>query len=229
MATEFSRTLALLRREKKTSQRAAARDLGISQALLSHYETGAREPGLPFIIKACDYYGVTADYILGRTMLRDGKGVGELHDIESEKQNRLGKLSASALLGRKMVTNAVTLLYDIAGKSGHTGLVSEITALFAGAVYKVFRALYSASGSNPESYFSIPPESYVPVSSAEMALSEARMLALLNSSKDAPDLPELSNDMLAKEYPQLIQSLLTLTHQAGERGTGAAKSRRADR
>ena len=42
-------------------------DLHISQALLSHYENGAREPGLPFLCRACDYYGVTADYILGRS------------------------------------------------------------------------------------------------------------------------------------------------------------------
>ena len=36
MATEFSRTLSLLRQERGVSQRTAAKDLGISQALLSH-------------------------------------------------------------------------------------------------------------------------------------------------------------------------------------------------
>ncbi len=63
----FSQILAQLRREKGVSQRRAASDLHISQALLSHYENGAREPGLSFVCRACDYYGVTADYILGRT------------------------------------------------------------------------------------------------------------------------------------------------------------------
>ena len=58
MASDFSRTLALLRREKKISQRTAAGDLGVSQALLSHYENGLREPGLPFVVRAADYYGV---------------------------------------------------------------------------------------------------------------------------------------------------------------------------
>jgi len=42
---EFSRTLSLLRQEKGVSQRAAAGALGISQALLSHYENVIREPG----------------------------------------------------------------------------------------------------------------------------------------------------------------------------------------
>ena len=58
MNAEFSRTLSLLRQEKGVSQRTAAGVLGISQALLSHYENGIREPGLTFVVKACDYYGV---------------------------------------------------------------------------------------------------------------------------------------------------------------------------
>ena len=67
MNADFSRTLALLRQEKGISQRKAAKELGISQALLSHYENGIREPGLAFVKKACDYYHVSADYLLGLT------------------------------------------------------------------------------------------------------------------------------------------------------------------
>ena len=67
MSSDFSRSLTLLRKEKGISQRAAAKELGISQALLSHYENGIREPGLAFVVRACDYYGVSADYLLGRT------------------------------------------------------------------------------------------------------------------------------------------------------------------
>ena len=67
MERPFSETLSALRKGRGISQRQAAADLGISQALLSHYENGAREPGLRFVCKACDYYGVTADYILGRS------------------------------------------------------------------------------------------------------------------------------------------------------------------
>ena len=72
MATDFSRTLSMLRKEQGISQRKVAAALGISQALLSHYENGIREPGLGFVIKVCDYNGVTADYLLGRTMARAG-------------------------------------------------------------------------------------------------------------------------------------------------------------
>ena len=50
-----------------TPNRTAAEALNISQALLSHYENGAREPGLDFVRRACDYYGVSADYLLCRS------------------------------------------------------------------------------------------------------------------------------------------------------------------
>lgn len=67
MQRSFPETLSALRRDKNISQRKAAADLNISQALLSHYENGAREPGLGFVCRACDYYGVSADYLLCRT------------------------------------------------------------------------------------------------------------------------------------------------------------------
>ncbi len=72
MNVMFSQTLSHLRHEKGISQRLAAQELGVSQALLSHYENGIREPGLAFVVKACDYYQVSADYLLGRTSDRSG-------------------------------------------------------------------------------------------------------------------------------------------------------------
>ena len=71
MDRSFPETLSSLRKERNINLRTAAAELGISQALLSHYENGAREPGLSFVCRACDYYGVSADYLLGRSALPD--------------------------------------------------------------------------------------------------------------------------------------------------------------
>ncbi len=60
-----------LRKEKGLSQKEAAAKLGISQALLSHYEKGIRECGQSFLIKIADFYDVSCDYILGRTNERN--------------------------------------------------------------------------------------------------------------------------------------------------------------
>ena len=72
MARTFSETMSALRRGRGLSQRQAAGDLHISQALLSHYENGAREPGLDFVCRACRYYGVSADYLLGLSEIPSG-------------------------------------------------------------------------------------------------------------------------------------------------------------
>ena len=90
MARSFSETMSELRRERALSQRTAAADLHISQALLSHYENGAREPGLGFVCRASKYYGVSADYLLGLTERRTpGIDTAELSEISAE----LDKLS----------------------------------------------------------------------------------------------------------------------------------------
>ena len=84
MARGFSETMSALRKERGASQRTAAAELGISQALLSHYENSAREPGLEFVCRACDYYGVTADYLLGRTDEPEGEGASRLSALAKE-------------------------------------------------------------------------------------------------------------------------------------------------
>ena len=62
---DISARLTELRKERGLSQKEAAAALGVSQALLSHYEKGIRECRLDFLAKACEYYDVTADYLLG--------------------------------------------------------------------------------------------------------------------------------------------------------------------
>ena len=99
MERQFSETLSALRKGRGISQRQAAVDLGISQALLSHYENGAREPGLGFVCRACDYYGVTADYLLGRSAhpgdvsVRDTRAfLAELKSFVTRAENALNHI-----------------------------------------------------------------------------------------------------------------------------------------
>ena len=108
MVNDFPRTLCLLRQEKKISQRKAAGELGVSQALLSHYENGVREPGLAFVVRAADYYGVSADFLLGRTMARDGGAIlaEDLADSSTEKDNVL-QGSAAVMLSKKLLRGEI--------------------------------------------------------------------------------------------------------------------------
>lgn len=99
MEKKFSAILSELRKDKGLSQRQVASDLRISQALLSHYENGAREPGLIFVCRACDYYGVSADRMLGRSSGNGGGGsVIAALDVLDQKLAELGsdRLCAAA-------------------------------------------------------------------------------------------------------------------------------------
>ena len=95
MERTFPETLSALRRGRNLSQREAAAELGISQALLSHYENGAREPGLDFIRRACDFYGVTADYLLCRSKHPGDMSVTDFRSFLGQLRGALDQAEAN--------------------------------------------------------------------------------------------------------------------------------------
>lgn len=219
---DFARSLALLRKEKGVSQRVAAKELGISQALLSHYENGAREPGLVFVRKACDYYHVSADFLLGRSMSREGATITaeELYDASAEKGNTL-RGSIAATLNKKLLVNSLDLLFDLLGKVGSREAITAASSYLSDAVYNIFRHLYRASGTQNEGFFSISTNHFLAgCTDADMTYSEADYLDSLSQQakeKGRDSFPPMHNDALAQGYPAAYQSLLQIIHTTGER------------
>lgn len=221
MNAEFSRTLSLLRQEKGVSQRAAANALGISQALLSHYENGIREPGLVFVVKACDYYNVSADFLLGRTLSRDGTTIIEpddLYDASNEKDNAM-RGSVLAMLSKKLLVNSIGMLFDLLGKVGSRKVIRAASAYLSTAIYNLFRLLHQAPGTNNPDFFSVPvPRFNAGMTTADMACSQVEyMEALAAHARDNDPFPPMSHDALAKDYPVHYQSLLQIIHSTGAR------------
>lgn len=220
MSSDFSRCLSLLRQEKGISQRAAAKDLGISQALLSHYENGVREPGLAFVTKACNYYNVSADFLLGRTLSRDGTTIAaeELYDYSTEKDNVLHG-SIMATLNKKLLVNSIGVLFDLLGKAGSKDAIKYCADYLGTAVYKMFRHLYRADGNNNEDFFAVPARNFVSgLANADMSVSEVRYVdALAAQVKESGSLPPINHDALTQSYPGAYQSLLQIIHNTGER------------
>lgn len=56
-----------LRSKRRISQVRLAMDLNMSQNTISRYETGEREADYDTLIAIADYFGVSVDYLLGRT------------------------------------------------------------------------------------------------------------------------------------------------------------------
>ena len=216
--SEFSRTLSLLRQERGVSQRTAASDLGISQALLSHYENGIREPGLAFVVKACDYYNVSADFILGRTLSRDGSMLSSEEVLEAAEPGNILQGSVLATLQSKLLSGAVGVLFGLLGKLGDKTAINTAAAYLGGAVYQLYRHLYRAAGAN-EAYFALDPAACtMGTADADMKLEEVRYArALRAQAAKKAEFPDLSPEALTAGYPGRCQSLTQVLSTADAR------------
>ena len=216
--SEFSRTLSLLRQERGVSQRTAASDLGISQALLSHYENGIREPGLSFVVKACDYYHVSADFILGRTLSRDGSMLTSEEVLGAAEPGNILQGSVLATLQSKLLSGAVGVLFGLLGKLGDKTAINAAAAYLGGAVYQLYRHLYRAAGAN-EAYFALDPAACtMGTADADMKLEEVRYArALRAQAAKKAEFPDLSPEALTSNYPGRCQSLTQVLSTADAR------------
>ena len=215
---EFNRIITLLRKERGITQKQAAQDLGVSQALLSHYEKGIRECGLDFVVRVADYYDVSCDYLLGRSAERSGLTLS-VEDIPSPESARDGVYKGSVLptMNKKLISNSLNILFDKLGDCKDKTLVTEVSAYLMLAVYKVFRLLYSAQPKNTASLFSLTPGRWQGYTDAAMHVAEANVEAILSgedigtgsSVKDTSAF-SMTTEKLSKEYPLYATSLFNL-------------------
>ena len=208
MISDFSKTLSLLRREKRISQKSAAEALGVSQALLSHYENGVREPGLEFIVNAADYYKVSLDYLLGRTMHRDGMMIYEsdIEDISREKSNVLtGNMSAA--LSKKLLINSVAVLFEVLAKSDNKRVLRSVTQYLDTAFVKMFRYVSRRDKKLLPDAYPVSDLYFSELCDVKMKKSEA---ALCAESQNGDDALDLSPESLQKDYPSMSPALFSV-------------------
>lgn len=67
MENTLGSRIRFLRDERNLSQLEMARQLNISNAQLSRYESGDRKPDPDMLVQIADYLSVSTDYLLGRT------------------------------------------------------------------------------------------------------------------------------------------------------------------
>ena len=223
MSQDFNRIITLLRKERGITQKQAALDLGISQALLSHYEKGIRECGLDFVVRLADYYGVSCDYLLGRSPDRSGVTL-TVDELPEPDSSRDGHFRGSVLptLNKKLLFNSMNILFDKLNACPDKGLVGEMSGYLMLAVYKMYRLLYSACNKNSDNTFAIESEVYRGYSAAAMEMAEARVAQLLHGNRvGSYDLQQerlsMTGEKLAEDYPLYATSLANLVRTSEER------------
>ena len=213
MNRDFAHTITLLRKEKKLSQKDAAQALGISQALLSHYEKGIRECSLSFVVKAADFYDVSCDYLLGRTAERQY----DIAELNSETASA-GSQNTASVINRRLLDNTAGVVYDCLARVGTRRLTQAVTAYLMLGYYRVFRALYHANRRNTEGMFTVPEKTYRGYTSAaqEKAFADVESMCIAGSDSFAKKLGELpiSPEQLAADYPEAAGSLFNVIRHA---------------
>lgn len=227
MPSQFSRVITLLRKERGITQKKAAEELGVSQALLSHYEKGIRECGLDFVVRVANYYDVSCDYLLGRSAERSGLTLS-VEDIPAPEATagKDGHYRGSVLptLNRKLVSNSLNILYDKLAACPDKTLVTEVSGFLMIAVYKMFRLVYRSVPKNADSLFSVPGALWRGYSSGAMEMAEANVAAILKGEDIGKGTPlkdlsafTMTSESLAVDYPLYATSLLNLIKTSEER------------
>lgn len=65
MKTTIGKQIYQLRTEKNISQAKLAMHIGATQKAIDFWEKGINEPKASFIVALCEFFGVSADFILG--------------------------------------------------------------------------------------------------------------------------------------------------------------------
>jgi transcriptional regulator with XRE-family HTH domain len=193
MNSEFARNITLLRKERKISQKQAAADLGISQALLSHYEKGVRECGLNFLMKAADYYNVTCDFLLGRS----GNSAAVVGSQDENDED----------LNRRIINNSVNHLIDTAHKAEKSNSSAAIISILMMTVYKLLRIV----GKNNKE-FKVPEASAESCADALISVNQAKLIRDIGGDKLEIDKTPSVEKLIAQSESG-IRSLLEKTEQ----------------
>lgn len=221
MNKDFPRIITMLRKEKKLSQKQVATDLGISQALLSHYEKGIRQCSLDFVISVAEYYDVSCDFLLGRSPERSGAKLN-FDDIPEDNNEIPENLRGAALvpmLNKKIICNSLSIVFDMLAKNKNKQVTSDVSNYLMLAVYKVFRTLYSANENNQQTMFSVKKGLYHGYCDSYMIRYSTKFQFTTSVECDSDSAQELkqaeySPEILSQEYPNQSSSILNLIQHA---------------
>ena len=213
MNKDFPRVMTLLRKEHGLSQKKAAADLGITQALLSHYENGKRECGLDFLVHAANYYDVSVDYLLGRTSSSSGTVVSdkELPDSSVSEKYDGNPIGAGIAFRKKVLTNAIEVVFSLMIRARNGELANTVCAYLTNAVYRAYRMVYSAGGANDEHSFAIPSEQLACVASAAMSLDEIKAK---RAAEGGTADEKITTARIEREYPKQSAALFSVVTTA---------------
>lgn len=202
MKNKLGVNIATLRKSKGWSQKETAAKLGVSQALLSHYEKGIRECGLEFLVNASRTFNCSTDYLLGLTSEKSNY-TDNIDNISADLK-RAPKLDRN----RYDVINTLNLLYSITARIGNPEISKDFNNIIFSNIYQLLCLLKSR-------YFSadlFQKEQLTNLAIAQKTNATA-LMNLLNKFNDNGVYLNLTKEQITSEYPLSSPSLFYILNQ----------------
>lgn len=212
MNNDFPRILTLLRKERGISQKQAASELNISQALLSHYEKGIRECGLDFVIKTANFYNVSCDYLLGRSPERTGATLSIANIPTEDNCNDVVDNNDINTLNKRIIANSLNIVFDLLSKTKNKKLISEATDYLMLSVYNIFRILYNINPKNESTLFTVNKNIFSTISTSKMLESQANISSIIDQKDNNINIDKMaiSSTTIENDYPNSSSSMFNL-------------------
>ena len=176
--------------------------------LLSHYENGLRECNLDFLLKISEFYDVTCDRILGRSV----PVYKEV--IEHENTSKVNN-----------ICDALEIMFDLIEHCNNESVSKEIADFINIAIYRIFRLVYFSGHNSGEGIFNLPKHTYRVMADAKMQMSESEIRCALSGWDDSGELEPIADKgaltytkrELSALYGEKFDRLLELIASAEEK------------
>lgn len=199
MKNTFGKNIAAMRHKNGWSQKDTAAKLGISQALLSHYEKGIRECGLEFLVTAANVFNCSVDSLLGLA-----EPVLE-QKIDADNISADLKMYSDFSKGREDAVNTLSLLYSITARIGNPEICKDFNNIVQSEIFLLARVAQ-------DKFFSKENFKEDMVSSLATAnLVKAKSLAAINRTMVEENINvNLTKERVKEEYPVTSRSFYKL-------------------
>jgi transcriptional regulator with XRE-family HTH domain len=118
--------LKILRKSLCLTQQQVAMNLGIVQQKYQQYESGKYQPDFETLIRIADYFGVTLDYLLGRTEERTTAKTPSFTVIEHRTDFELSKDEKALIITLRRSNNSTPFIRAMLTMLGEDRTIEEI-------------------------------------------------------------------------------------------------------
>lgn len=148
----FASRLSTLRKERKLSQEDMGKIINKMRSTISGYETEGKEPDIETICALAEFFGVSTDYLMGKSDKRNNVDIVFLNDMQNFKKH----YEAADEDIRKQTERCFDAFYRLIGRDVQIGrterleVYNELLSKLASLRSQISRSIVLSNGSIPD-------------------------------------------------------------------------------